>query len=158
MNGLFLLVGLSLAGADSLVTTQVLGLELKAPSSWAVTDAADGKNWEAPGREAQLELAVFSVEPKRKAKECLDQLLDQLGKSGWDSLALGAQPAVRKVTTDYLGAVDGGRADGNKITTVTYVGCNGATKWVLTMSSNSSKSARFGAVLKAIVGSISYRK
>ena len=158
MNALLILTALSLSGADSLTATRVAGLSLKAPAGWKVSEASDGKNWEAPGNEGQLELTVFPVDPKRPAQQCLDQLLEKLGKDGWDALQIGAQPAVRKVTTDYVGAADAGKTDANKISTVTYVGCNGATKWVMTMSSNSAKSARFGAVLKAIVGSISYGK
>ena len=157
MNAL-LLTALLLAGADSLTPTKVGGLGLKAPNGWTVTDATDGKSWEAPGNEAQMELTVFPVDPKRASQECLDQLLEKLGKDGWDKLVIGANPAVRKVTTDYVGPADAGHTEANKVSTVMYVGCNGATKWVLTMSSNSTKSARFGAVLKAIVGSIAYPK
>ncbi|MBS1150423.1 MAG: hypothetical protein H6Q89_2121 [Myxococcaceae bacterium] len=157
MNAL-LVTALLLSGADSLTATRVAGLGLKAPSGWTTSDATDGKSWEAPGNEAQMELTVYPVDPKRPAQECLDQLLEKLGKEGWDTLVIGAAPAVRKVTTDYVGAADAGKSDANKVSTVTYVGCNGATKWVLTMSSNSTKSGRFGAVLKAIVGSISYPK
>ena len=157
MNAL-LLTALLLSGADSLTSTRVAGLTLKAPGGWKVTDATDGKSWEAPGNEAQMELTVFNVDPRRGAQECLDQLLEKLGKEGWDKLTIGAQPAVRKVTTDYVGDADAGKTDANKVSTVMYVGCNGATKWVMTMSSNSSKSVRFGAVLKAIVASVSYGK
>ncbi len=157
MNAL-LLTALLLSGADSLTSTKVAGLTLKAPAAWTGSDATDGKSWVAPGNEAQMELTVFTVEPKRPARACLDQLLEKLGKDGWDPQVIGTQPAVRKVTTDYVGEPDAGKTDANRISTVTFVGCNGATKWVLTMSSNSSKSLRFGAVLKAIVGSISYGK
>ena len=157
MNAL-LLTALLLSGADSLTATRVLGLGLKAPAGWKVTEATDGKSWEAPGNEAQMELTVFAVDPKRDAQICLDQLLEKLGKDGWDKLNVGAQPAVRKVTTDYVGEADAGKTEANKVSTVMYVGCNGATKWVLTMSSHSTKSVRFGAVLKAIVTSISYSK
>ena len=157
MNAL-LLTALLLSGADTLTSTKVGGLSLKAPASWAVSEATDGKSWESPGNEAQMELTVFNVDPKRPSQICLDQLLEKLGKDGWDTMVIGAAPAVRKVVTDYVGEPDAGKVDANKISTVTYVGCNGATKWVLTMSSHSTKSVRFGAVLKAIVTSISYGK
>ena len=157
MNAL-LLTALLLSGADSLTATKVGGLALKAPANWKVSEATDTKSWEAPGNEAQMELTVFPVDPKRAAQECLDQLLDKLGKDGWDTLPIGGQPGVRKVTTDYVGAADAGKTDANKVSTVTYVGCNGATKWVLTMSSKSSKSSRFGSVLKALTASIVYGK
>ena len=153
-----LVLTLLLSGADSLTATKVQGLSLKAPNGWTVAEATDGKSWEAPGNEAQMELTVFKVDPKRPAQECLDQLLEKIGKDGWDKLMIGKQPAVRKVTTDYVGPEDAGRTDANKVSTVMYVGCNGETKWVLTMSSSSSKSMRFGAVLKAIVTSITYGK
>ena len=157
MNAM-LLTALLLAGADSLTTTKVGGLSLKAPNGWTVAEATDGKSWEAPGNEAQMELTVFPVEPKRPQQECLDQLLEKLGKDGWDTLVIGKAPAVRKVTTDYVGPADAGHTEANKVSTVMYVGCNGSTKWVMTMSSSSTKSVRFGAVLKAIVSSIAYAK
>ncbi len=162
MTALILTAALVLSGADSLSATRVAGLELKAPSSWKVSDATDGKNWEAPLNEAQMELTVFPVSPKRPAHECVDQLLEKLsetmGKDGWEKLSVGGQPAVRKVTTDFVGPPDAGKTDANKVSTVMTVGCNGATKWVLTMSSSSTKAIRFGALLKAVVSSIQYGK
>ncbi len=159
MNAMILTVALVLGGgADSLSAVKLTGLALKAPSAWIATNADNGKNWEEPGKAAQLELTVFKVDPKRKAQECLDQLLEKLGKDGWDKLTIGGEPAVRKVTTDYVGEADAGKTDANKVSTVMYVGCNGATKWVMSMTSTASKSARFGAILKTIVGSIAYEK
>jgi hypothetical protein len=157
MNAL-LLAALLLSGVDSLSSTKVFGLALKAPAGWKVTEEADGRNWAAPNDEAQMELTVFPVDPKRPAQQCLEQLLERIGADGWDPVKVGAAPAVRKVVTDYLGPADAGQIASNKVSTVTYVGCNGSTKWVLTMSSESAKSIRYGAVLKAIIGSISYGK
>ena len=88
MNAL-LITALLLSGADSLTATKVAGLALKAPAGWTVSDATDGKSWEAPGNEAQMELTVFAVDPKRPAQECLDQLLEKIGKDGWDKLDIG---------------------------------------------------------------------
>ena len=159
MNAMILTMALVLGGAaDSLTTAKVGGLTLKAPAGWVATDADDGKNWEEPTRAAQLELTVFKVDPRRKAQDCLDQLLEKLGKNGWDKLSIGGEPAVRKVTIDYVGEADAGKTDANKVSTVMYVGCNGSTKWVMSMTSTSNKSARFGAVLKTIVESIAYAK
>ncbi len=152
----YILTALLLSAADSLTATKVGGLTLKAPAGWVVTEASDGRHWESPGMQAQMELTVFRVDPHRPAQECLDQLLEKLGKGGWDTAKIGGQPAVRKVINDFVGPPDAGKTDENRVSTVTYVGCNGKTKWVLSMSSKSAKSVRFGAVLKAIVGSISY--
>lgn len=157
MNAL-LLTALLLSGADSLTATKVGGLSFKAPASWTVTDASDGKGWKAPGDEAQMEVSVFNVDPKRAAQECVDQLVAGLEKATWDKVMVGGAPAVRKVTTDYVGEGEAAKTDANKVSTVMYVGCNGSTKWVLTMSSNTSKAARFGAVLKAIIATVSYGK
>ncbi len=160
MNAL-LLTALLLGGADSLTPMKVHGLTIKAPM-WNATDTQEGRIWDSPGSEAKMELSVYAVDPKRPAQQCLDQLMEKLhenmGKEGWDTLLIGAQPAVRKVTTDYVGEENAEKTEANKISTVTYVGCNGASKWVLTMSSNASKSARFGVLLKAIVTSIAYGK
>jgi hypothetical protein len=153
-----LVTALLLAGADSLTGVKVGGLNLKAPAAWTSFDNKEGKSWEAPGKEAEMELSVYPVDPKREPQVCLDQLLEKLGKDGFEPMAIGAQPAVRKVTTDYVGGPDAGKTDANKISTVTYVGCNGETKWVLTLSSQSSKSLRFGPLIKAIVTSITYGK
>ena len=121
MNAL-LITALLLSGADSLTATKVLGLALKAPAEWKATDATDGKSWEAPGNEAQMELTVFAVDPKRPAQQCLDQILDKLGKDGWDAIAVGTQPGARKVTIDYVGAADAGKTEANKVSTVMYPG------------------------------------
>lgn len=157
-----LIVALLLAGgADALGTVKVGGLSLKAPAGWKTADESDGKGWESPDGDGQLELSVFVVDPKKDAQACLDELLarDAQKAKTWDKLKLGDHPAVRNVTTDYLGdGPDAGKTDANKVTTVTYIGCNGATKWVLSMSSQASKSARFGPMLKAITGSITYAK
>jgi hypothetical protein len=158
MNAMLLTVALVLSGADSLSLTKVKGLELKAPSSWASTDVEDGRNWEEPGKSAQLELSVFKVAPRRNPQECLNQLLEKLGKDGWDTVNVGGSPAVRKVTNDYVGDADAGKTEANKVSTVMYVGCNGATKWVMSMTSAAPKAGRFGAVLKAVVTSIAYEK
>lgn len=162
MTALIFTAALVLSGADTLTSTKLAGLELKAPGSWAVSTATDGRSWEAPGNEAQLELSVFPVNPQQKPQECIDALLEKvkvsMGADGWEKLTVGAQPGLRKILTDYVGGPDAGKTEANKVTTVTYVGCNGATKWVMTMSSNTSRSIRFGAVLKAIIASITYGK
>ena len=70
---------------------------------------------------------------------------------------MGGQPAYKKVITDWIGDSEEAKKDEkNKATTVSYVGCNGKTKWVMSMSSRVSKAARFGVVLKRIVESITY--
>lgn len=152
-------------GADSLTTVKVGAVSMKAPASWPTETEGDGqtagKIWKAPEGDGELGLSVFPVDPPKDAKECLDELLQrdaQKGKS-WDKLTFGGAPAVRNVTTDYVGdGPDAGKIEANKVTTVTYIGCNGAAKWVLTMTSKASKSARFGPLLKTITGSIAYAK
>lgn len=162
MTALIFTAALVLSGVDSLSTTRVASLELKAPANWAVSEATDGRSWDAPGNEGGLELSVWPVYPVQMAQQCIDGLLEKvmasMGKDGWEKLSIGGQPALRKVLTDFVGGPDAGKTEANKVTTVTYVGCNGATKWSLSMSSNTSRSIRFGAVLKAIVASIAYGK
>ena len=167
MNAMILTMALVLGGgAESLTAVKVGALSLKAPSAWTATDADDengkGKNWDEPGKAAKLELSVYKVDPRQQAQACLDKLMvplfEKMGKDGWDKLPIGGEPAVRKVTTDFVGEGEAAKTDANKVSTVTYVGCNGSTKWVMSMTSTASKSARFGAVLKAVVGSIAYEK
>ncbi len=162
MNALILTTALLLSGSDALKSTKINGLTLKAPMEWQAAPTDVGRKW-SPGSEADLEISVWPVDPKRTPQECIDQLVEKLhesmGKEGWERTVVGAQPAVRKVTTDYLGSqADAEKTDANKVTTVTTVGCNGITKWVLTMTSVSSKSGRYGPVLKAVVSSIAYGK
>ncbi len=160
-----LLAALLLTGADSLNTVKVGALSLKAPYSWTTETEGNGvtagKIWKAPEGDGELGLSVFPVEPAKDAQACLDELLQrdaQKGKS-WDKLTFGGAPAARNVSTDYVGdAPDAGKLDANKVTTVTYIGCNGNTKWVMTMTSKASRSTRFGPLLKTITGSIAYAK
>ncbi len=161
MNALILTTALLLSGSDALKTTKISGLTLRAPAEWQSAPTDVGRKW-TPGSEADLEISVWPVDPKRTPQECLDQLIaklhENMGTDGWERTVVGTQPAVRKITTDYIGNDERAKTPENKVTTVTTVGCNGITKWVLTMSSVSSKSPRYGAVLKAVIGSIVYGK
>ena len=61
------------------------------------------------------------------------------------------------MTFDYVGDSDEAKKnEANKVNTVSYVGCNGQTKWVMSMTSKASKASRFGVLLKRVVDSIGY--
>ena len=152
------LVASLIAGADTLSSTTVGSVKLKAPTQWVAADADGEKTWATVDEAAKMAISVFAVDPVRPARSCVQQMVDALGTEGFTTLTYGAQPAARKITTDYLGDKDTEKTEANKVTTTTIVGCNGRTKWLLTFSAKTSAAPRFGPVLKRIVDSIQYSK
>ncbi|MFT3836315.1 MAG: hypothetical protein QM723_04885 [Myxococcaceae bacterium] len=170
-----LIVALSVMGAsDVLSKTTMEGLTFSAPSGWKSTDGEGSKTWEDStgddNMHAQLEVSVWTVDP-RTAAECVQQVQNKLEGDSvtklpdggvsppavhFDKQKVGGQPAIRSVVFDYVGQGEAAKVDKNKVSTVTYVGCNGTTRWLLTMTSPASKSPRFGALLKKIVDSVQY--
>ena len=158
-----LLLLLALNASDTLVKVQVADLSVKLPHSkdWKADEAseANGKTRTVSSTdgEAQIDLSVFGVDPRREAQICVEQLLKALGPEGYEATTVGGSPAYKKATTDYVGDSDEAKKnEANKVITVSYVGCNGSTKWVMSMTSKAAKAPRFGALLKRIVESISY--
>lgn len=146
---------MSLGAGDALSKVQVGALTLKAPTAWKRSAVEGGESFAAG--EATLEIAVYPVEPKREAQQCVEQLVKAVGGE-WTALKLGGSPAVRKVSTDFVGEGEAAKTEANKVTTVQYMGCNGATKWVLTATSSGAKAARFGPVFKKVAESVTYGK
>lgn len=159
MNSLALVVALSLGGVDSLSKVTLEGLSFKAPSSWNKSQAEPNSiSWDEPESGASMAVSVFPVDPARPAKACVQQLVDALGKDGFAFTTLGAQPASKKVMTDYVGEAEAEKTEENKVTTTTVLGCNGRKKWVLTWTAKTAQGARFGPMLKRVLDSISYGK
>lgn len=159
MIALMLATALSQTGAtDALVTAHVNGLTLKVPGNWANNATDSGMGYESPDGEGQMELSVFPVEPKRTARECMDTVLEKLGRADWEMVRADGRPAARKVTIDYVGAADAGRTDANRVSSVTHIGCNGELKWVLTVTSKANRSARFGVLVRRVIESLRYGK
>ncbi|MBK7858792.1 MAG: hypothetical protein IPJ65_09260 [Archangiaceae bacterium] len=163
MTAWVLWLSLAAAPADTMVKTQVGDLSIKLPQSkdWKSEETAEanGKTRAVSTKdgEAQIDVSVFAVDPRRDAKLCVEQLLKALGPDGYEELKVGGQPAYKKLTSDYVGeGEEAKKSEANKVNTVSYVGCNGQTKWVMSMTSKAAKAARFGAVLKRVVDSISY--
>lgn len=161
MTGTLLL--LALAASDTLVATKVHDLSLKLPQSkdWKAQegDENNGKSRTVASAdgEAQIDLSVFTVDPRREAQVCVEQLLKALGPEGYEPTKVGGSPAYKKVTFDFVGeGEEAKKNEANKVSTVSYVGCNGQTKWVMSFSSKVSKAPRFGVVLKRVIESIAY--
>ena len=161
MTGLLLLLALN--ASDTLSKVQVADLSLKLPSSkdWKAeeTQEANGKTRAVSSAdgEAQIDISVFAVDPRRDAQVCVDQLLKALGPEGYEATTVGGAPAFKKISVDFVGeGEEAKKNDANKVNTVSYVGCNGQTKWVMSMTSKASKAARFGVLLKRVVESIAY--
>ncbi len=159
MTALALTLALALGGADSLGKQSLLGLTFKAPSQWGKTQPdPNSLTWAEPSSGAELAVTAYPVDPQRPAPACLKQMVDALGTQGFSPLTLGAQPASRKITTDYVGEGEEAKIDVNKVTTTTVIGCNGKTKWVMTWTSKTSAGSRFGPILKRVLDSIGYGK
>jgi hypothetical protein len=153
---------LSLNANDMLSTAKVGELTIKLPASkdWKAQADDDekgkGRSVASADGEAQIELNVYAVDPRREAKVCVDQLIKALGPDGYEAVTVGGNPAYKKVTTDYVGQGEAAKVEANKVTTISYVGCNGETKWIMSMTSKNSKAARFGVLFKRVVESIQY--
>jgi hypothetical protein len=145
-----------LLSADVLTGGQMGNLSFKAPSDWARQSTDEGTTWENKEGTSKIELSVYPVNPKRDAKLCVDQLIEALGKDGWEAVKIGGAPAVWKTVSDYVGEGDKDKVEKNKVNTVTYVGCNGDTKWVLTMTAPAAAGPRYGPLLKRMVDSFKY--
>lgn len=159
MNALVIALALVAGGTDSLSKVSIDKLSFKAPTSWtASSEDANTKDWAADGDAAQFSVSAYPVDPVRPAKNCVDEMLEKLGKDGFSPVKLGGQPAQKKVTTDYLGEADAGQSEENKVTTTTVIGCNGKVRWVMTWTSRTSLGTRFGPMLKRVLDSISYGK
>lgn len=143
-------------GADPLATAVVKGLTVKLPTSgWFRTDTEDGVAIEEKAGGATLELSVYPVDPKRTPRQCMAQLKEAIGE-GYTDVTVGGFPAARRVQIDRLGGPDAG-SDAPRVSTVSYVGCNGSLKWVLSLGSNQAQAARFGVVLMRVVDSLKYQ-
>lgn len=148
---------MAILGVDDLSPARVGGLGLRAPAAWQHSAPdANTQEWSAPGGGAKLALSAFALEKPLAADECLRKLLDAVGATGFERLTVGAQPAAKKVTSDFVGEGIGARVDSNRVTTTTFMGCDGRVKWVLTYTAKTASAARFGAVLKRVVDSISF--
>ncbi|MEW5737690.1 MAG: hypothetical protein AB1938_02125 [Myxococcota bacterium] len=159
MNALLVAVALISGGTDTLTKASLNKLNFKAPTSWAVSSDDDAsKTWTAPDDAASMSVSAFPVDPVRPAQACVNEMLEKLGKDGFEAVKLGGQPAQKKVETNYLGEADAGQSDENKVTTTTVIGCNGKVRWVLTWTSKTSLGARFGPMLKRVLDSVSYGK
>jgi hypothetical protein len=156
MTSILTAAALVLLSADTLTGGQMGNLAFKAPSDWTRTTGDEGTTWETKEKNAKLELSVYPVDPKRDAALCLKQLLEALASDGWAQVKVGNAPAAWKAVSDFVGEGDAAKVDKNKVTTVTYVGCNGDTKWVLTMTSPTPMASRFGPLLKRMVESMKY--
>jgi hypothetical protein len=157
-----LVLVMALGASDMLGKIQVGDLSLKLPQSkdWSTQDSDDangkGKSAKSNDGEAQIEVNVYAVDPRRDAKVCLEQLLKALGSDGYESTTVGGFPAYKKLVTDYVAEGEAAKKEANKVNTISYVGCNGQTKWIMSMTSKASKASRFGVLLKRIVESVTY--
>jgi hypothetical protein len=159
MSALLVAVTLISGGADTLSKTSIGRLNFKAPTSWtASSDDASSKTWTEATDAASLSVSAYPVDPVRPAQACIDEMLERLGKDGFEAVKLGGQPARKKVETNYLGDADAGQREENKVTTTTVIGCDGKVRWVLTWTSKTALGARFGPMLKRVLDSISYGK
>jgi hypothetical protein len=158
MISMALALGLVL-GSDSLAPVSLQGLSFKAPSSW-VKEAPDENSmeWSAPDEAAKLAISVYVNDKLQPASGCVKKMLDAVGKEGFEPLSIGAQPASKKITTDFVGEANDAKTDANKVTTTTVLGCNGKIRWLITWSAKTAEGARLGPIYKRIIESVSYGK
>ncbi len=154
-----LVLVLALGGVDSLGSASVGTMKFKAPTQWAMEQTdAETKTWTSADQKGAVSFYSGSLEKVRPAKACVDAMVSAVGAEGFEFAPIGAQPAAKKVTNDFLGDKEEDKTEANRVVTTTWVGCDGKTKWLLTFSARKSEGARFGPILKRILDSISYGK
>jgi hypothetical protein len=149
---------LSATPDDSLAPRSLKGIKVKLPAAWDQKTQEDGSlRFDTPAKDGWLELQVFPVDPKRDGKVCLDQLLQALGRDGWEPTTVGGAPAARKETHE---TGTGKREDNSDISVEVqsnmFVGCNGSTKWVLTVAMGITQQGRLSTLTQKIIGSVGY--
>ncbi len=162
MTASALVVLLALAGkgdAVRMADQQYERLKFKAPAEWKKAPAEDGSGAEWANEDMRVSMSVFPVDPIRPAKACLDQIVEALK---WESpmvMSVGLAPAAKRVEHDVVKeAKEGGEPEEKKVTTTTFVGCDGRTKWVLTIVGPTAQAVKLGQVVKRVSESIKYGK
>ena len=149
----------ALGGADSLGAASVGTMKFKAPTQWLINQTdAETKTWTSADQKGAVSFYSGALEKARPPKACVDAMVSAVGAEGFEYAPIGAQPAAKKVTSDFIGDKEEDKTEANRVVTTTWVGCDGKTKWLLTFSARKSEGARFGPILKRILDSISYGK
>ncbi len=128
---------------------KVLGLEFKLPADWQETVRQDTHRFEPPSGDLGVELSVYPVTP-REPELCVSQLLKALNEPGWERARAGGSPAARKRSRDA--SPDKKEA----YETVTYLGCNGRIKWVMTLSSRLEGGRGIQPIAERVLKSVHY--
>jgi len=158
MSSLLVLL-LVLGGVDSLSATTVGAMKLKAPTKWALEQTEDGtKTWTSADQKGAISFYSGALEKIRPAKACVDAMVEAVGAEGFELSPIAAQPAAKKISSDFIGEKEEDKTEPNRVVTTTWVGCNGRIKWLLTFSARKSEGARFGPILRRILDSIAYGK
>lgn len=154
-----MLLSLLVLGADSLAPVTLQGLTFKAPTSWSKeTPDANSMEFASPDESARFAISVYVNDRLQPASGCVKKMLDAVGKDGFESLTINAQPASKRVATDYVGEGEEAKTDANKVTTTTVLGCNGKVRWLITWSAKTAEGARLGPIYKRIIDSVTYGK
>ena len=100
MITLALTLALTFGAVDSLSSQTLLTLKFKGPSQWSKTAPdANSLTFADPQSGAELAITVYPVDPQRPSGACLKQMVEALGTDGFTPLAIGAEPASKKVAT-----------------------------------------------------------
>ena len=154
-----LIVLLALGASDTLGEASVGAMKFKAPTSWRFEQTdAETKSWTSSDEKGAVSFYSGQLEKVRPAKACVDAMVAAVGVDGFEFAPIGAQPAAKKITQDFIGDKEEDKTEANRVVTTTWVGCDGKTKWLLTFSARKSEGARFGAILRRMLDSIAYGK
>ena len=146
-------------GSDALSTVSLQGLTFKAPTTWAKEAPDDNSlEWASSDETAKFAISVYVNEKFQPAAGCVKKMLEAVGKEGFEPLTVNAQPAAKRVATDFITDSEAGKVDANKVTTTTVLGCNGKIRWLITWSAKTSEGARLGPIYKRIIDSVAYGK
>lgn len=147
------------SSADATSPLKLERLALRVPAAWSHEALPDGSHrYASPSKDASFELSVFPVEPKRDAKLCLSQLLEALGNQGFERRQAGGAPAARRAVVETSEIETKKGKEEVETQTETFVGCNGSTKWVLTLTASTAQQPRYERLSNRLLESLTYVK
>lgn len=129
------------------------GVLMLAPLKWPLVVPSEAEYvWTAPDGQSAISLVVMAMTPPRLGADVVDEAVERLGTKGFETMKLGAHPAAKKTTTDFVGSA----VKGNEVLTTVVVGSNGRVRFGLTATWSKKTAALYAPILKRCIESVGY--
>ena len=116
----------SLDGASGRITYLKIGV----PPTWRRW--ATYNRWDQPFGAAGFYIDVFPMQNATTPEDCMQRIASAISEQGWEVMSVDGIPAMRRVSSDYEPSTK------DLMYNLTFIGCNGEQKWVLTFTSSST--------------------